>query len=101
MWVFALFDLPVTAVVERKEYTRFRKELKRLGFSMLQYSVYARYCHSRESKDAFLNKVQALVPDKGEVRLLSVTDAQFGKMRVLVGKKRRKPEKGPEQLMLF
>jgi len=65
MWVFALFDLPVTATVERKEYARFRKELKRLGFTMLQYSVYARYCHSRESKDSFLNKVQALVPDKG------------------------------------
>ena len=101
MWVFALFDLPVTGAKERKDYARFRKDLKRMGFSMLQYSVYARYCHSRESHDTFLNRVQKLVPEKGEVRLLAITDAQFVKMRVFVGKKRRKTEKGPEQLMFF
>ena len=101
MWIFALFDLPVTGVPEKRAYSRFRKDLKSLGFSMLQYSVYARYCHSRESHEAFLGKVQRLVPEKGEVRLLAVTDAQFGKMRVFVGKKRKKTEKGPEQLMLF
>lgn len=101
MWVFALFDLPVTGSQEKRDYVRFRKDLKLMGFTMLQYSVYARYCHSRESHEAFLNRVQKLVPEKGEVRLLAVTDAQFGKMRVFVGKKRKKAEKGPEQLMLF
>ena len=101
MWIFALFDLPVTADQEKRAYTQFRKDLKRLGFSMLQYSVYAKYCHSRESHDSFMGKVQRLLPEKGEVRLLAVTDAQFGRMRVFAGKKRKKTEKGPEQLMLF
>lgn len=101
MWLFALFDLPVTGTEERRDYARFRKDLKSLGFTMLQFSVYARFCHSRESSDSLFAKVQRLLPGKGEVRLLAVTDAQFAKMRVFAGNKRRKPEKGPEQLMLF
>ncbi|HHT9133449.1 MAG TPA: CRISPR-associated endonuclease Cas2, partial [Candidatus Avalokitesvara rifleensis] len=43
MWLFAMFDLPVDTKKARREYTRFRKALLTEGFTMLQYSVYARY----------------------------------------------------------
>ena len=48
MWLFAMFDLPVTTAKARKRYAQFRKVLIEQGFSMLQYSVYARYCASEE-----------------------------------------------------
>lgn len=71
------------------------------GFSRLQYSVYGRYCGSEEACQAVKRRVRAIVPGKGQVRLLSVTERQFGRMEVLHGKKRRKAEEPPEQLLLF
>jgi len=101
MWVFAMFDLPVTDKAARRAYTRFRKALIREGFSMLQFSVYARYCPSEEASDAYRRRVRGALPDEGRVRLLSVTDRQFGKMAVFDGRTREKVEDPPPQLMLF
>ena len=101
MWLFAMFDVPVTTQKARKQYTRFRKALVRQGFSMLQYSVYARFCSSEEAAETYRNRLHEVVPSEGQVRFLSVTDRQFGKMEVLIGKKRRKPEEPPRQVQLF
>jgi CRISPR-associated protein Cas2 len=43
----------------------------------------------------------AKVPEKGEVRFLIITDNQFGRIRVFIGKKRQKPPPSPAQLQLF
>lgn len=101
MWTVALFDLPVKGSSDRREYTRFRRALLGLGFDMLQFSVYARFNPTKEGNEALLQKIQKLLPPKGEVRLLSVTDRQFSKMRIFLGKKREETEKPPEQLLLF
>jgi CRISPR-associated protein Cas2 len=101
MWLFAMFDLPVDDEVLRREYTRFRKSLLKQGFTMLQYSVYEHYVRSEESEIAYRNRIKAALPTHGQVRLVSVTDRQFGKMEVFVGKKRQRVEDPPHQLLLF
>lgn len=101
MWLFALFDLPVDTRAARKEYARFRRLLLDEGFAMLQFSVYARYFGSEEASVAERNRIRAYLPGDGQVRLLSVTDRQFGKMEVYFGKKRQEPEESPRQLVLF
>lgn len=101
VWLFALFDLPVDTKNSRREYARFRKSLLKEGFTMLQFSVYARYCPSEEASMAHRGHVKAVLPPLGQVRLLSVTDHQFGKMEVYFGKKREKTEEPPLQFMLF
>lgn len=101
MWLFALFDLPVDTKAARKRYTRFRKILIKEGFTMLQFSVYARYCGSEESSDAHRKRISVALPPQGQVRLLAVTDRQFGKMVIFNGKKRGPTEKPPEQFLLF
>ena len=101
MWLFVIFDLPVVEKQERKAYAKFRQELLAEGFSMLQYSVYARYAVSRENCETYANRIRKIVPAKGEVRLLSVTDKQFSDMEVFYGRKPKKPEEPPDQLMLF
>ena len=101
MWLFAAFDLPVDTRDARRAYTRFRKSLLREGFTMLQYSVYARYCPGEESSDATRRHVRIELPDEGRVRLFSITDRQFEKMEVFDGKTREKVEDPPPQLMLF
>ena len=101
MWLFALFDLPVVTKENRREYTQFRKILLREGFVMLQYSVYARHGASEESIDAVRGRVRHAIPPHGQVRLLPVTDHQFGKMEVYFGKKRERAEPPPVQYQLF
>ena len=101
MWLFAMFDLPVDTKKARKRYTQFRKALLRDGFSMLQYSVYARYCASQEAAVVYRQRIRAVLPPEGYIRLLAVTDRQFGRMENYVGKTRRGAEKSPTQLTLF
>ena len=101
MWLFAMFDLPVTTQAARRQYTRFRNALLREGFSMLQYSVYARYYPSEEASQTYRDYVRDILPPEGQVRLLAVTDRQFSKMEIYFGKKRKPTEDPPAQLMLF
>ena len=101
MWLFTMFDLPVKTKKQRKKYTEFRRGLMARGFIMLQYSVYARFCACDESVKAFKRQVKDILPPEGQIRLVSITDVQFGKMDVFLGKKESEPEKKPEQLLLF
>lgn len=101
MWLVAMFDLPVTTRKARKAYARFRKTLLNRGFTMLQFSVYARYCTSEEASDVHRAQIRKCLPDDGQVRLMSITDLQFGKMEVFYGKKQTLGESAPGQLSLF
>lgn len=101
MWVVAMFDLPMKTVDDRREYVRFRNRLLDQGFSQLQFSVYARFCASDDIAETFRGQLKAQLPPKGYVRLLSITDRQFGKMQSFHGPESVKPEKSPAQLLLF
>lgn len=101
MWLMVFFDLPVVEVEERRKYTRFRNELLKDGFTMLQFSVYARYCSSEKASEVHKKRIRSAIPEKGHVRIMSVTDKQFGKMENYVGKKRGQTENAPEQLFLL
>ena len=101
VWIFAMFDLPTVTKKERKDYTVFRKNLLKDGFSMVQYSVYVRHCASEENAAVHFKRVKNFLPPEGEVRLIKVTDKQFGKMQIYWGKLRKKPHEQPKQLELF
>ena len=101
MRIMVMFDLPTVSAEEKKQYTRFRKYLLREGFLQLQFSVYAKFCASRENAQKYYNYIQTAVPPDGRVRLLMITDKQFGDMVSLYGKTSEEIEKKPEQLLLF
>ncbi len=101
MWVIAMFDLPVDTKAARKAYQNLRKALLNDGFTMLQFSVYARHSPSIENATVHENRVRLVLPDDGEVRLLTITDKQFERMKVFHGKTRKATEKAPEQLSFF
>ncbi len=71
------------------------------GFTMLQYSVYGRHCASEEKAEVHMKRVEAMLPDDGQVRILCVTEKQFERMRVFWGKMRKPPEQGTTQLTIF
>ncbi len=101
MWVLVMFDLPVDSKEARRAYTRFRHGLIENGFVMLQYSVYARPCASEENAIVHFRRVKATLPPAGQVRMLTITDKQYGRMKIYESKKRVPTEKPPEQLAFF
>jgi len=101
MWVLVLFDLPTETATERKIYARFRKDIMRDGFTMFQFSIYLRHCSSRENADVHIKRVKSLLPEKGHVGIMCVTDKQFGMMEIFYGKKIAEKETPLQQLELF
>lgn len=101
MWVVVLFDLPTDTKEARKQYSNFRKDLLEDGFSMMQYSVYMRHSASDENAQVHVKRIKAKLPADGEVRIMKITDKQFGYIEVFYGKKRQLFEQAPEQLQFF
>lgn len=101
MWLIALFDLPTDTPKARHDYVFFRKKLLSCGFTMMQYSVYVRFCANEEKANTHRKRIKAFLPPDGEVRIIGITDVQFGKMQIYHGKMRQGPEKAPEQVELF
>lgn len=101
VWILVMFDLPTDTKKARKDYTLFRKKLMQDGFSMIQYSVYIRHCASEENADVHDKRVKSFLPPDGEVRLLTITDKQFERMRIFWGKMRKPTPPPPCQLELF
>ncbi len=101
MWVFVFFDLPTDTKKDRRNYTRFRKNLQKNGFTMLQFSIYTRHSSSRENAAIHMRRVKAFLPSKGEIILFSLTDKQYGTMEFYRGVEEAKPPDTPKQLELF
>lgn len=96
-----MFDLPVTTPKERSIATKFRNFLEKEGFSMCQFSVYAKYCGPRERLDSIAKTVDEHIPENGRVNILNFTDKQFGDIVIIENKRKRKPKENPDQLLIF
>jgi len=101
MWLIALFDLPVGKASQRKRANQFRRLLLTKGFIRLQFSVYGRFFESEEASLPIRSNVRQSVPEQGHVRLILLTDRQFGKMEVFHGESQLETEPQPQQLLLF
>ena len=101
MRLFVFFDLPVTKKKQRKIAAKFRKALLNEGFVMLQFSVYCRCCRGQDIVNREIRRIKQIVPEEGNVRILQVTDKQYGSMLFFVGEPKKEESIGCEQLLLF
>lgn len=101
MWVLVFFDLPTETAENRSIYAKFRKKLMNDGFAMFQFSMYVRSCPSRENADVHINRVKKILPEKGHVGIMAITDKQFGAMEVYFGRKKETLNPPAQQLEMF
>ena len=101
MWLIVLFDLPTETKTNKRDYTRFRKNLLKDGYTMMQFSVYLRHCASRENAEVHTMRVKSFLPPKGQVSIIRITDKQFGLMETFMGVQNIPPPIGPQQLEIF
>ena len=102
MWLFVFFDLPTNTKAERKDASKFRKQLLKDGFVMMQYSVYIRHCPSHENALMHKKRIKGFLPNKGFVSVLQITDKQYSLIQNFWGLQNKKPvQKAVPQLELF
>jgi CRISPR-associated protein Cas2 len=101
MWLFVFFDLPTNTKKERHDASVFRKRLLKDGFTMMQFSVYTRHCGSKESADVHTKRVNKMVPKKGQVSILRITDKQYGDIINFWGEATTPLPPKPSQLEFF
>jgi CRISPR-associated protein Cas2 len=101
MWVLVFFDLPTETKKERKTAADFRKKILADGFAMFQFSIYLRHCASMENAQVHIKRVKKILPEKGHIGIMSITDKQFGMMEIFQGKKTSPPANIPQQLEMF
>lgn len=101
MWVLVFYDLPTETRAERKTAALFRKKIMADGFAMFQFSLYLRHCASMENADVHVKRVKKILPEKGKVGIMTITDKQFGNMEIFHGQKSAVPIEVPQQLELF
>ena len=101
MWLFVMFDLPVTTKKERKDATTFRKNLEKDGFVMHQFSVYMRHCGSMESAQVHIKRLRAMAPVSGHITIVTITDKQYSIIVNIWGKIEKKTSPTPMQLEFF
>lgn len=99
--MLVFFDLPTETKRDRKIASGFRKKLLDDGFAMFQFSIYMRFCASRENAEVHQKRVRKNLPPKGKVGIMSITDKQFGMMEIFHGTKAVEPEAPSQQLELF
>ena len=102
MRVLVMFDLPTNTKKDRKNSAKFRKRLIKAGFMMLQFSVYMRICKGATSANNHIDKLYLILPPKGHIRALMLTEKQFDNMRLLLGvRSENEKANAPKQLTLF
>ena len=101
LWILVFFDLPTETRKERKIASGFRKKLLDDGFSMFQFSIYMRFCASRENAEVHTKRIKSNLPEHGKIGVMQITDKQFGMMELFYGKKQVETDKPSQQLELF
>lgn len=101
MWVLVFFDLPTETKKERKAAGDFRKKILADGFVMFQFSIYLRHCASMENAEVHIKRVQKILPEKGHIGIMTITDKQFGMMKIFQGAKPAAAMNVPKQLEMF
>ena len=85
MRVIVMFDLPVTTITERKDYSKFRKYLIKNGFLMMQESIYCKLANNQTAADLIVDNIKKNKPAKGLVQVMKITEKQYSKIECIVG----------------
>lgn len=85
MRTIIFFDLPTLTKNDLTNYRHFVKYIKSCGFYMLQESVYVKMSIDNQVLDSTINRIKNMLPPKGSVIALNITEKQFSGMNIMLG----------------
>ena len=89
MRMFLFFFLPTVDEEDQRIYQKFHKQLIKLGFYMLQYSVYIKVIQNDLSYKQYINKIDSILPQKGNIAIIKLTEKQYENMVYLRGEQNK------------
>ena len=101
MRIVVLFDLPVLTDKNRKEYRQFRKFLLKSGFLMMQESVYCKLAPNGTIADSIMANIRKNKPSDGLVQVMKITEKQYAKTELIVGKSKSNVIDSDERLIIL
>ena len=87
MRIILFFDLPTEKISERKAYNKFRKNLLKEGFIMMQESVYVKLVLNQTDVETIKNRINKYKPHNGLIQVLVITEKQFNSIEYILGNK--------------
>lgn len=99
-YLLLLFDLPNKTRSECAVYRRFKKHIKQDGYVQLQESIYLKILRNVISVPIEVSKIEALVPEKCDVKMIPLTYASMDKIMNISGSPWPFEEQGKEVLIL-
>lgn len=101
MRLIVMFDLPTVTPEERSAYARFRKNLIQDGYIMMQESIYSKLATNMASAEWMKEKLRKIVPLKGVVQVIVITEKQYGQIEYLLGSPQTAKLDSVERLVIF
>lgn len=80
-----MYDFPMHTKEDVRIYTRFRKQLLKIGYYQMQESVYIKSVNNTERVSTIEKQVKLLAPQSAHIRMLILTESQFQKMKIISG----------------
>lgn len=85
MRIILFFDLPAISKTDHREYSKFLKVIKNLGFVMYQESVYTKLALNETIVAATMKEIKNKIPKDGVISVLTITEKQFSSIDNIIG----------------
>lgn len=85
MRTIVFFDLPNVYSNDKKNYLKFRNNLIKEGFIMLQESVYSKLVMNSEQSKLLIERIRKISPKKGIIQVLTITEKQYSNIEYIIG----------------
>lgn len=85
MRILLLYDMPMNSKEYQKTYSKFHNNIKKLGYYMLQYSVYTKVIQNDTSLEQNKTKLKQIIPKIGNIIIIKITEKQYQNITYLSG----------------
>ncbi|MBU4689959.1 CRISPR-associated endonuclease Cas2 [Mycoplasma zalophidermidis] len=87
MRIIVMYDISFEDEIAVKQYTQFRNNLLKLGYFMMQYSIYVKCIPNHLSYEYEKKKIINYLPSNANIRIFMITESQYQNIELLTGKK--------------
>ncbi len=87
MKIIVFYDLPTITKQDRINFSKFRVNLEKLGFVMMQESIYIKHAYNHDWVNRTRLKLKKVLPPKGDIRVLVITNKQYEGIEIIRGGK--------------
>lgn len=87
MRILLLYDMPMVDREDQQIYNKFHNNLKKIGYYMLQYSVYTKVIQNDTSLVQNKERLKQIIPKTGNIVIIKITEKQYQNMVHLSGEK--------------